>query len=91
MNEVAINAAQVSISARLLHWGAPHAHERARELVDDLLRRGWIPPSEATPAPARHRPGEFAPDKPIPSAEAIERIKRLRAIVRDNPPPPEKD
>lgn len=41
-------------------------------------------------ASGRPKP-EPAPTDPIPSAEAIERIKRLRAIVRDNPPPPEKD
>ena len=49
------------------------------------------PQDAPTLTPPTHRRGEFTPDNPIPYAEAIERIKKLRAIVRDNPPPPGKD
>lgn len=88
MNDVAINAAQVAISARLTSWGAPHAHERARELVDELLRRGWIPPTEATPVPPPATPGEFRVTDPARPSRKTALIAEIRQAIRDNPPPP---
>ena len=91
MNEVAINAAQVSVGALLAQWGAAAPHDKAREIVNDLLRRGWIPPDEATPTPGRLKRGEFTPSDPIPSEQAKARIAALRQIVRDNPAPAPKE
>lgn len=79
------------IAYRVLKTALTDAAATPKALTFDTV---WEEPDtlrRPTLTPPRYAPGEFAPDSPVPPLDAKDRIRKLRELVRDNPPPPPRE